>query len=51
MDWTIARWNGEPYTDLPVNAHPQSGDSQGQEMFLAASADYDTECSNIYIYI
>ena len=44
------------YTNLPVNAlvrlpHPQSGDSQGQETFLAPSADkktrnYDTECSN-----
>ena len=43
-------------TNLPVNAivrlpHPRSGDSQGQEMFLAPSADkqtrnYDTECSN-----
>ena len=53
------------YTNLPVNAivklpHPRSGDSQGQERFLAPSADkqtrnYDTECSdhqtNIYIYI
>ena len=32
------------YTNLPVNAivrlpHPQSGDSQGQETFLAPSAD------------
>ena len=31
--------------------HPRSGDSQGQETFLAPSADkqtrnYDTECSN-----
>ena len=44
------------YTNLPANAivrlpHPQSGDSQGQETFLASSADkqthnYDTECSN-----
>ena len=44
------------YTDLPVSdivrlAHPRSEDSQGQEMFLALSADkqthnYDTECSN-----
>ena len=44
------------YTNLPVNAitrlpHPRSGDSQGQETFLAPSADkqiqnYDTECSN-----
>ena len=46
------------YTNLPVNAivrlpHPWSGDSQGQETFLASSADkqihnHDTEC---YIYI
>ena len=45
------------YTNLPVNTlvrllHPRSGDSQGQETFLAPSADkqtrnYDTEC---YIY-
>ena len=44
------------YANLPVNAivglpHPRSGDSQGQEMFLALTADkqthnYDTECSN-----
>ena len=44
------------YTNLPVNVivrlpHPRSGNSQGQEMFLAPSADkqtrnYDTECSN-----
>ena len=43
-------------TNLPVNAivrlpHPWSGDSQGQQTFLALSADkqtrnYDTECSN-----
>ena len=43
-------------TNLPVNAivrlrHPRSGYSQGQETFLAPSADkqtrnYDTECSN-----
>ena len=49
------------YTNLPVNAtvrlpHPRSGDSQGQETFLAPSADkqtrnYDTECSNHHIYI
>ena len=41
------------YTNLPVNAtvrlpHPRSGDSQGQETFLAPSVDnqnrnYDTE--------
>ena len=55
--------------NLPVNTivrlpHPRSRDSQGQETFLARSADkqtrnYDTECSNhypslstyIYIYI
>ena len=44
------------YTNLPVNAivrlpHPWSGDSQGQDTFLAPSADkqtdnYHTECSN-----
>ena len=44
------------YANLPVNAivrlpHPRSGDSQGQETFLAPPADkqtrnYDTECSN-----
>ena len=44
------------YINLPVNAivrlrHPRSGDSQGQETFLAPSVDkqtlnYDTECSN-----
>ena len=43
-------------TNLTVNAlvrlpHPRSEDSQGQETFLAPSADkqtrnYDTECSN-----
>ena len=43
------------YANLPVNAivrlpHPWSGDSKGQETFLAPSADkptrnYDTECS------
>ena len=56
-------------THFPVNAiarqpHPRSGNSQGQETFLAPSTDkqthnYDTECSNhnpspstyIYIYI
>ena len=41
------------YTNLPVNAivrlpHPRSGDSQGEETFLAPSADnqahnYDTK--------
>ena len=44
------------YINLPVNAivrllHPRSGDSQGQETFIALSADkqtrsYETECSN-----
>ena len=44
------------YTNLPVNAivrllHPQSGDNQDQETFLAPSAakqirNYDTEYSN-----
>ena len=44
------------YANLPVNAivrlpYPRSGDSQGQETFLASSADkqthnYDTKCSN-----
>ena len=43
------------YTNLPVNAivrlsHPRNKDSQGQETFLAPSADkqsrnYDTNCS------
>ena len=53
------------YTNLPVDVivrlpHPRSGDRQGQETFLAPSADketcnYDKECSNLpatlYIYI
>ena len=44
------------YTNLPVDVivrllHLRSGDSQGQETFLAPSTDkqtrnYDTECSN-----
>ena len=44
------------YTNLTVNtlirlSYPRSGDNQGQETFLAPSADnrihnYDTECSN-----
>ena len=44
------------YKNLPVDVivrlpHPRSGDSQGQETFLAPSADkqtrnYDIECSN-----
>ena len=47
------------YAHLPVNVivrlpHPQSGDSLGQEAFLAPSADkqtynYDTECSNHHL--
>ena len=46
------------YTNLPVNVivrlpNPWSGDSQGQETFLAPTADkqarnYDTECSNYH---
>ena len=49
------------YTNLLVNAivrlpHPWSGYSQGQEMFLAPSADketynYDIECSNHYSFL
>ena len=47
------------YTNLAVNAivrlpHPWSGDSQGQETFLAPSADkqipnFDIECSNHHL--
>ena len=47
------------YANLPVNVivrlpHPRSGDSQGQETFLAPSAykethNYDTECSNHHL--
>ena len=47
------------YANLPVNVivrlpHPRSGDSQGQETFLAPSPDkqtrnYDTECSNHHL--
>ena len=49
------------YTNLPVSAivripHPRSGDSYGQETFLAPSADrqtcnHDTRYSIISIYI
>ena len=45
------------YTNLPVDVivrlpHPRSGDSQGQETFLAPSADKQTRnYDNIYIYI
>ena len=49
----------QTYAHLPANVivrlpHPWSGDSQGQEMFLAPSADkqthsYDTECSNHHL--
>ena len=49
------------YTNLPVSAivripHPRSGDSYGQETFLATSADrqtcnHDTRYSIISIYI
>ena len=43
-------------SDVVRLPHPWSGDSQGQETFLAPSADkqtrnYDTECSNHHIYI
>ena len=47
------------YANVPVNVivklpHPWSGDSQGQETFLAPSADkqirnYDKECSNHHL--
>ena len=47
------------YTNLPVNIivrllHPRSGDSHGQETFLASSADkqtrnYDADCSNHHL--
>ena len=47
------------YANLPVNVIvklllPWSGDSQGQEVFLAPSADkqtrnYDTECSDHHL--
>ena len=46
------------YPNLPRNVivtlpHPRSGDSRGQETFLAPPAarrthNYDTECSNHY---
>ena len=44
------------YTNLPVNdivrlPHPQSGDSQGQEMFLAPSADKQIRNYRLYDYI
>ena len=43
------------YTNLPVNAivrlpHPRSGDSQGQERFLAPSADKQTRNYDISPY-
>ena len=47
--------------NVPVNVivklpHPRSRDTQGQETFLAPSADkqtrnYDTECSNHYLHL
>ena len=42
-----------PLTLIVRQPHSRSGDSQGQEMFLAPSADkqtrnHDTECSNHY---
>ena len=48
------------YTNLPVDVivrlpHPRNGDSQGQETFLAPSADKETflapSADSIYIYI
>ena len=49
------------YTNIPVNAmvrlpHPRSGNSQGQETFLAPCANkqtrnYDIECSNRHSYL
>ena len=49
------------YINLPVDyivrlPHPRSGDSKGQETFLATSADkqtrnYDTECSNHHPFL
>ena len=47
--WTIHR--NVPVDFIVRLPHPQSGDSQGQEMFLAPSAEkqtrnYDIECSN-----
>ena len=49
------------YAHVPVNVivklpHPRSGDTQGQEKFLAASANkqtrnFDTECSNHYLHL
>ena len=48
------------HTNLPVNVifrpHPRSGDSHGQETFLAPSAEkltcnYDTECSNHHPFL
>ena len=40
-----------PVSDIVRQPHPRSGDSQGQETFLAPSVNmetrnYDTECSN-----
>ena len=42
------------YTNLPVDVivrlpHPRSGDSQGQEMFLAPSADNQTRNYDIRV--
>ena len=49
------------YVNVPVNVivklpHPWSRDTQGQETFLAPSADkqtcnYDTECSNHSLHL
>ena len=50
MKW-CAIWTNLPMDVIVRLPHPQSGDSQGQETFLAPSADkqarnYDIECSN-----
>ena len=45
------------YTNLPVNviarlSHPRSRDSQGQETFLAPSADNQTRIyTYVYVYV
>ena len=46
LSYSMMKW-WALYTNLPVNAtgrqpHPRSGDIQGQEMFLAPSADKKT---------
>ena len=60
-DWAVTGQNSEPYiyVNLLINAivrltHSSSGDIQGQETFLAHSADkqidnYDRKCSKYYL--